>query len=287
MTGYVKIFITILLQGLTIVAGCKLIIHWPNKALQKGMAYVMLGRCEMLEDIFIVGDFDSKGIHCSQIALTESARLLDVFKSMIETENQLRLKSFKVSYLNVRSLNAHFKDIENDRRLMDSDIFVAGETWINPDQDDVTFERFRALHLKVGRGRGISVFSKHDFQEEPTLMRSEKYSGVFLKCKGFSFIFLYLSQGLDQQRLLIDLTDLLRNKPLAIMGDMNWNYEDNTRMKRYLRKEGFLQLIKNPTHEQGGCLDQVYISKEIEYAQAMQIGTYYSDHDIVSLMLPK
>ena len=42
------------MQGQTIKAGSKVIIHW-HKNMTNGMAYVMLGRCEKLDDIFISG----------------------------------------------------------------------------------------------------------------------------------------------------------------------------------------------------------------------------------------
>ena len=43
------------MQGQTIKAGSKVIIHW-HQNMTKGMAYVMLGRCERLEDIYIAGN---------------------------------------------------------------------------------------------------------------------------------------------------------------------------------------------------------------------------------------
>ena len=50
-------------QGQTVKAGQKVIIHW-SKDLAKAMAYVMLGRCELLEDLYIAGEFDVKRIIC-------------------------------------------------------------------------------------------------------------------------------------------------------------------------------------------------------------------------------
>ena len=43
------------MQGQTVKAGSKVIIHW-HKNMTTGMAYVMLGRCERLEDIYIAGN---------------------------------------------------------------------------------------------------------------------------------------------------------------------------------------------------------------------------------------
>ena len=45
------------MQGQTVKAGTKVIIHWV-KAMKRGMAYVMLGRSQRLEDIYIAGKLD-------------------------------------------------------------------------------------------------------------------------------------------------------------------------------------------------------------------------------------
>ena len=43
------------------------------------MAYVMLGRTELLNDMYIAGDFSVEQIKCDQAALFESKRLLEIF----------------------------------------------------------------------------------------------------------------------------------------------------------------------------------------------------------------
>ena len=69
------------MQGRNVRSGSKLVIHW-HKAFKKnyGMAYVCLGRCEKLEDIYIVGDFDPEGIVCCPRALKENDRLNKEFE---------------------------------------------------------------------------------------------------------------------------------------------------------------------------------------------------------------
>ena len=50
-------------QGTTVKAGCNYKIHWCDN-MQDGMAYVMLGRPERLEDLFISEDYDPSQIKC-------------------------------------------------------------------------------------------------------------------------------------------------------------------------------------------------------------------------------
>ena len=49
------------------------------KGMLKGMAYVMLGRSERLEDLFIAGELDVAQIKCDPNALKESKRLEAIF----------------------------------------------------------------------------------------------------------------------------------------------------------------------------------------------------------------
>ena len=49
------------------------------KGMQKGMAYVMLGRSSRLQDLFIAGELDVNEIKCDPNALEESNRLEEIF----------------------------------------------------------------------------------------------------------------------------------------------------------------------------------------------------------------
>ena len=53
------------------------------------MAYVMLGRTELLSDMYIAGDFNVEQIKCDPSALSESQRLLTIF------DNSQKIKLIK------------------------------------------------------------------------------------------------------------------------------------------------------------------------------------------------
>ena len=118
------------MQGQTVNAGTKVIIHWV-KAMKRGMAYVMLGRSQRLEDIYIAGELDPSQIKCDPEALEESERLEEIFNKNQAEEAERRSKMWKVSYLNVRSLNAHLNDVKKDNFPLDSDLLGLAETWID------------------------------------------------------------------------------------------------------------------------------------------------------------
>ena len=117
-------------------AGCSLVIHWTNK-LPDGMCYVMLGRSERLQDIFIIckdKEMDMQAIRCDPSALAESERLENIFDLAEQQTKSIRNTHWKISFLNVRSLNAHHHDVLNDNIITDSDIIGLGETWLQKDE---------------------------------------------------------------------------------------------------------------------------------------------------------
>ena len=67
--------------------GSKLIVHWSGN-LQDGMAYVMLSRCERLQDIYIVGDFAKSGIKCNSYATVETEELDNAFDQRMSKEEE-------------------------------------------------------------------------------------------------------------------------------------------------------------------------------------------------------
>ena len=78
--------------------------------MERGMAYVMLGRCEILDDIFIAGDFDERKIRCIPKALEEASRLEKISISW-KVKNVCFLS---IASINIRSFSKHQKDITAD-----------------------------------------------------------------------------------------------------------------------------------------------------------------------------
>ena len=271
------------MQGQTCKSGCKLIIHCPKRKMEKGMAYVMLGRNENLKDIYISGDLTKDAINVSQRALDESKKLLKIFQ-----DNQAILESkadtyFQITFLNIRSLKAHLDDMLKDERLMSNQVIALGETWLHC-EEEVTVDGFLAHHIKGGKGKGLSVFSKYDYLEEPKCLSLSTLSAMSIKTPRIDLIFLYLSKDFDFSSLKEHLYSWIDpRRPTAILGDMNWHYEARSQhtMYKYLEALGFQQVIQNVTHEKGNLIDHIYINDTLlnQQAFAESVPVYYSDHN--------
>ena len=80
-------------------------------------------------------------------------------------------------------------------------------------------------------------------------------------------------------------------KPLLLIGDFNFCYRDekSNPSKKFLAKQGFMQLIDEPTHVEGNLLDQAYIrdkKKMLHWTVDVQ-SKYYSDHKALAIMIKK
>ena len=139
------------MQGSTVPADLKVVIHWhpkfahPNLA---GVAYVCLGRCEELKDIYIKGKLDKEGIHASPEALEETNRLQNIFDQNVERSTQKANNFWQISYLNVRNLNWNEEYVRKDNFLLSADIFALGETWLKPGEER-QFDDFSGKAFKI------------------------------------------------------------------------------------------------------------------------------------------
>ena len=79
--------------------------------------------------------------------------------------------------------------------------------------------------------------------------------------------------------------------PTAVIGDVNEN-PSKLRKNPFLNKMtsmGFEQKIKEPTCQTGSLIDHIYVNDAMKTKEIFTEinAVYYSDHDIISLYIPK
>ena len=279
------------MQGSTVPADSKVVIHWhpkfahPNCA---GVAYVCLGRSEELKDIYIKGKLDKEGIHASTEALEETNRLQTIFDQNVERLKEKTENFWQISYLNVRNLNWNEEYVRKDNFLLAADIFALGETWLKPGEER-QFEGSSGFFANHGGGKGVSVFSRID-GNVLTSITSDKYSCIHLRTCKFDAIFVYLSSGCDKDEVsqLLE-TWIDQDVPTTIMGDFNIDFSKDDKLVKSLEHIGFEQLINESTIDTGNLIDHIYVNVGLK---SLNISTqrdsaFYSDHDVITLHIPK
>ena len=286
------------LQGSTIPSNSKVVVHWSKAFESKknaGMAYVSLGRTEELKDIFIKGKVDVKGIHASTDALEETRRLQTIFDQRVEKLTVQKDKFWKISYLNVRNgIKCHYKDIAIDNFITTADIFALGETCLE-ENETVTFDGYKEYFASHGPGKGVAVFSKMECTNRPVvhLVTSSIFSAIHIRTSGFDAIFLYWSSGCRAEEVteILSLLDtwIVKHRPTTIMGDVNMNFSEDCKLNKFLEERGFLQLIQTSTYESGSLIDHIYANEPLRNLNISteQCSAYYSDHDIITIHIPK
>ena len=75
----------------------------------------------------------------------------------------------------------------------------------------------------------------------------------------------------------------------VVIGDINENCLENSKFEKFMQSKGYYQMVKRPTFEAGSLLDHIYINDSLDkIGFSTQVDAcYYSDHDIVSLYVPK
>ena len=274
--------------------GSKMALHW-NKDFQPGMAYVMLSRTQVLDDIHIIeskSKFSSDCIKVNADALEENNRIHDAFEAMKKEKELLFSKHYTFSYLNIRRLLPHLIDVRTDPILRKSDVVCLGETWLKP-HDAADIEGFSAVEIKSEEdGKGLSVYIENQhISVDCQKFEREKFSAIIVKTILLDILFVYLSKGFDWKELKQVLEFFIQSKKdLAVIGDTNINLlaEDHD-FTKFMTSKRFEQMIQEPTHERGGLLDHIYINESLSRKNPIcsQKSVYYSDHDLICFHVAK
>ena len=279
-------------QGSTIQKPRKVIIN-ASDTFAAAMIYVMLSRVCSLDQIFILNEFDKSKMYPSTQALEELKRLenISINKNPTEWETASR-KIIKISSLNCRSIKKHFTDIKSDKNLLQSDIILLQETWLESDEilDDLNLDGYN-LHLNSrGKGKGIAIYFKNEhFKHKMDIKEDQMQLSKFLS-SNLTVVVLYKSQKESQATLNQAVQYLTKyDKTVLVLGDFNFCYLDNilNSTKKYMRENYFEQLIKEPTHIEGNLLDQAYLrDTENQFKVTVETqGKYYTDHKALNIVI--
>ena len=264
-------------QGQTFPAGTKVIVNW-DKPLQPGLAYMMLSRSKRMEDIAIKGVFDEKQIRCSLSAKLMCEKLLARYEVLGSLSNPFyNRQNLTLACVNIQSLNAKKHDIEKDAILYQCTILLLTETWLNNAFPDPQLCNFvNNYHVKEGRGRGVSAFTKEALATFEVFRSSLK---VKLNAHGFAILLIYRHQSYHQSQFITDLNSNLTSDVAIVIGDFNLPVA--SQLMSMMQHKGFQQIVPLNTHRAANKLDLCFVRN---FAVSFSLHPiYYSDHDCLCL----
>ena len=125
-----------------------------DKVFQANQAYVMLGRTESLEQLYLQ-KFKPKKIYCDKQSKEETLRITaDAKKALKENEWFSSQNVLKVSALNIRSLINKTEDLKKDDCLLQSDIIVVTETHYEHGFKRTKLNGYEDFSVINGKGKG-------------------------------------------------------------------------------------------------------------------------------------
>ena len=255
------------------------------------MSYVILSRITNIKQLHLK-EFDPKKIYCSKVAKREAERLYRQAINKQETIwNTNNSNIVKISSLNARSLQQHYRDLQKDEFVMKSDIIVIQETWLeeNPKEPITEFEEYY-----VNRGsKGISLFTRIK-PNAVEFSQSATHSSIKVTYDDFDVINIYrFSDGYNLSEFTSEILSLFdSSRRQIVLGDMNIDLlkNPNNLFSQSLQQRGFNQIVNRPTHVKGGLIDHIYYYSPNNAASCSLYKyhtVFWSDHTCLLAILEK
>ena len=199
-----------------------------------------------------------------------------------------------IGYSNIARYKAHENYIWQDVDLASCNIIGIGETWLQHDENDPPLpSQYGGHFLNDSDGKGLAVLYKKI--NIPNMVDFSIFRGAYtmmkLELSGVEIVFLYISGKIGFELYKKDLIRIIgaTDKPLALIGDVNWHYPKHHAMKDYMIRRGFKQLSLFPTHRQGNILDHIYVNQQLlDFEGGIEVHqkpVLFSDHDIMFLKI--
>ena len=278
------------MQGQTFIEGTQVVIHWSN-LFKPGMAYVALGRCESLKDVFITEKFNAKKITCDSNAL-EMSHELDRRAAQISGLRDLWFLGcnvVKLSFLNIRSLPRHYEDLKRDSVMLTSNLICLAETWLGAEQSTgaLALPGYNLETVSRGHGKGVACYTQH-MSGPSTAAASESFQVLRVRVSSLDVITVYRSEAYNIPEVALRVQEVIdecgEEARVVIVGDLNFPGNEVNNFTYVLSRRGFKQIVKEPTHLGGRCIDHCYV-KDPGNVQHFQHSVYYSDHTALCITL--
>ena len=282
----------------------KIVVNFNTRRAIPHIHYVGLSRVMTIEGLYITDLCEEKiavNPHVAkEMELLRNERKLELSVTPIYKTNQV---SFKLCYLNARSLHKHIDDIRHDLNFTNTDINIFSETrFINSDNDimyDIDgYNLFKndSQSLTSRPFGGMAVFSRVEFL--PGYPCCRNVNGIEIAIMKVmilphvTIVGIYRSPRIPLQQLLEALTQVLGSLSSQFnifIGDFNINwFNDINRRPLYnffINDHNYRQLVSDVTTDNLTLIDHIYTNLPESQASSHILETYFSDHKAICALI--
>ena len=279
-----------------------------------GMAYVMLGRVQNLDQLILRWSYDpepkadatseqarlkgnikaAKKIQANKTAMMEAKKMSEKALNHNIDESIFK-KGLKIASLNVQGgLVSRLADLEADKSIYKNcDIICLQET--GPLKSKPNLEGYICEHGGNGHKRGVAILMKEEMAKQmtkrPLIVSKDFFQCMKLSFKTLDLITVYRANNQPsasfKEFVCIMEKGIDSKRPTILCGDYNFDQKRDNGFTQMLKTKKFQQIVKEPTTYRGYCIDHVYHNFESEEEKVEYKLCYngYSDHEAVCVRI--
>ena len=173
-----------------------------SSCFQPAQAYVMLSRCQTLEQVYILDKLDPGKLSINQGAYGELKRLEMISLNRNPSTWYNKDNGIHVASLNCAGLLAHITDMRADQKLLNADMIHVQETSLCTDkqgQESCQLPGYEANFASVGNGKGIASYTQKSLVFD--CMKEPLYQISVLRGEA-DYINVYRSSGANDAKVM-------------------------------------------------------------------------------------
>ena len=175
-----------------------------SSCFQPAQAYVMLSRCQTLDQVFILDKLDPTKLKINQGAYGELKRLEMISinrnpSTWYSKENVIHVASF-----NCNGLLPHIADMRRDNKLLNADLIQVQETSLFTDELGHTscqISGYNGYFASVGNGKGVAAYTRKSMDFD--CIKEHNFQISMLRGgEGVDIINVYKSHGANDAKVM-------------------------------------------------------------------------------------
>ena len=175
-----------------------------SSCFQPAQAYVMLSRCQALDQVFILDKLDPDKLKINQGAYEELKRLEMISINKNPSSWYCKDNVIHVASLNCSGLIPHIADMRKDHKLLIADLIQVQETSLFTDemgQTSCQIPGYSGYFASVGNGKGVAAYTRKKLDFD--CIKGTNFQISTLRGgEGVDIINVYRSQGANDAKVM-------------------------------------------------------------------------------------